>query len=215
MLPEAAEDRPDRKTDDTNDVLALGKDMEEFGTKRRHHREINVQQINDSLLYDVFKSKQTNLEIGTSVSDSIGYMSALQSGEHPTGSDYDRTGDKFEAIGTQLDGLKDLAMLQPAIVEGKIKELSKTLQVAHSERSSDGSPSPSTSSLPIFDEAQNAQSKDKDDNEEFNSIKSLTPENHLSLEKDKIAIYRYVFVCFIDIRMCYSFYRIQFHLYTK
>ena len=192
MLPEVAEDRANRKTDDTNDVLALGKDMEEFGTKRRHHREINVQQINDSLLYDVFKNKQMNLDMGTSASDSIGYMSTIESREPPTGhgSHCDRTGDKLEVIGTQLDGLKDLAMLKPAIVESKIKGLSKTLQVTHSERSSDSSPSPSTSSFPIFEEAQNAQRKDQDDNVEFDSIKSLNPEHPLSLEKDKIAIYR-------------------------
>ena len=193
MLPEVAEDRPNRKTKDTtNDVLAQGKDMEEFGTKRRHHREINVQQINDSLLYDVFKNKQMNLDMGTSVSESIGYMSALESREPPTGhvSNCDRTGDKFEGIGTQLDGLKDLAMLKPTIVEGKMKVLSKTLQATNSERSSDSSPSPSTSSFPIFEEAQNAQRKDQDDNVEFDSIKSLNPEHPLSLEKDKIAIYR-------------------------
>ena len=196
MVPEYFEsnDNPQANVK-SEDVFSLNKEVVQFGSNRHkgYRREIHIQQINDSFLYDAYKKKHIFTEVeSASASSSL----ACTSGFDPHDENL-RIKGIVEAskhyitdTSSQLDGLKDLTTVT-SMLSAKHTESSNRTDDMPSELSSERSISPAMSSFLNRTDSQHVDIKNQYGINESKHIESLSTDQQRSLEKDKRAIYRY------------------------
>ena len=200
MVPEYFEssDNPEA-TVKSEDLFSLNKEVVQFGSNRHkgYHREIHIQQINDSFLYDAYKNTQIVTEV----------ESASTSSSLPCASSFDPHDENLRirgiveaskryiketsnAIPPQLDGLKDLTTVT-SMLSAKHTESSNRRDDTPSELSSERSISPAMSSFSNYTDSTHVDIKNQYGLNEPKPLSTLSTDQQRSLEKDKRAIYRY------------------------
>jgi len=199
MVPEYFESRDNPQANvKSDDVFSLNKEVVQFGSNRHkgYHREIHIQQINDSFLYDAYKRNHIVTEVeSASASSSLAGSSSFDPHDEnlrirgivEASKRYIK--DKSNVITSQLDGLKDLTTVT-SMLSAKHTESSNRTDDTPSELSSERSISPAMSSFSNYTDSQHVDIKNQYGLNESKPITSLSTDQQRSLEKDKRAIYR-------------------------